>query len=271
MFRLCLVQPWLQVREDALFKLIGECETSDQQEMICDLLERFVFHDGARRERALDSMVRQFRDGWKLDPAVTQVVAMTWDNQPDSGQAILWSLKSYFAKHGWTPAKLETRAGLAVSNAVECPTIVLVDEFVGTGQTVIGRVTTLRKNIANAHATRGRGIEPHIKVAVVAAMNPAQKRIGGLDVDFFAAERLSRGISDHYSGKHLRRMCKLMLKLEYRLDPYDGDIKLPHFGYGRAEALYGSESGNTPNSVFPVFWWAKRLGGSRRNTLLHRM
>lgn len=46
-----------------------------------------------------------------------------------------------------------------------------------------------------------------------------------------------------------------MIALEAGLSQEHGKIKLPSLGYNGAQAAYCREQANTPNSVFPVFWW----------------
>lgn len=46
-----------------------------------------------------------------------------------------------------------------------------------------------------------------------------------------------------------------MYKLEDKLSKVYEGRKLPRLGFSRAESLYSREGGNTPNNVFPVFWW----------------
>ena len=61
-----------------------------------------------------------------------------------------------------------------------------------------------------------------------------------------------------------------MWRLEAGLKEMIGRESLPHFGWGAAEALFGSPY-NTPNSVFPIFWWPKTRDNSDRNTILRRL
>ena len=61
-----------------------------------------------------------------------------------------------------------------------------------------------------------------------------------------------------------------MLRLESYLQAKHDNLELPSLGDGEAEALYYMKYGNTPNSVFPVFWWPFLADGTERTTLLDR-
>ena len=89
-------------------------------------------------------------------------------------------------------------------------------------------------------------------------------------VESFVAFQLGKGISDHYQGESLPQAIDAMLALEMLLEPEVGGEKLPSLGWGKAEALYAASVGNTPNSVFPVFWWRYLCQMKERDTILHR-
>jgi len=78
------------------------------------------------------------------------------------------------------------------------------------------------------------------------------------------------GISGLFTGDELEHQLNLMYSLESKLMPEIDGKKLPKFGYGGAESLYAVEDGNTPNSVFPIFWWPKNANNKNRNPLLER-
>jgi hypothetical protein len=65
-----------------------------------------------------------------------------------------------------------------------------------------------------------------------------------------------------------------MVELELLLAPVINqyELKKYSFGYNAAEAIYSLEGcqGNTPNSVFPIFWWPRNVTGNQRNTILTR-
>ena len=100
-------------------------------------------------------------------------------------------------------------------------------------------------------------------------MEDAIRAIREIGVDVFSAITLRKGISQHFLDDDLYSARERMRALEGRLSPQIDDEPLPTFGYGQAEALFSTD-GNTPNSVFPVFWWPHSVDGKRRRTILTR-
>jgi hypothetical protein len=47
-----------------------------------------------------------------------------------------------------------------------------------------------------------------------------------------------------------------------------GKLKNHRLGYGRTESLFSRKGGNTPNNVFPVFWWEIDKNNRARKTVL---
>jgi hypothetical protein len=142
---------------------------------------------------------------------------------------------------------------------------VYVDEFVGSGKTVISRMEYFVKNIQ---------VKCDVRFCFLAGMAQGINRIRNLGFDVFCPLILNRGISDTAISNGLFAKIDLMNELEAKLAPVISNKKLSEysFGYAKAEALYSLEgrSMNTPNSVFPIFWWPTLVDGQARKTLLRR-
>ncbi len=241
------------------------CSHWEQQQLICALLNRFDYLPAKRLSKHLNKMVAQIIKVWALPEDRTQIVAMTHDHRADSAQLILQALKPLLVRDGWGNAKLVNRCDKAREFIKDRPIVVLVDEFAGTGETVCGRLQTIRRSCADKKV-----LSFEIKVCLVACMEEGKNRIERQGVEVYAPLVQKKGISDHYIGNELDQARDNMLQLESLLMQIVKGKSLPSFGYGEAEALYGAELGNVPNNVFPLFWWPLLRDGRQRNALFMR-
>lgn len=263
-------QPWLTEREPALYELLGICSDSDDQLLIKDLLERFNYLRQTEFLELLAQMAKQVTEGWGLPQEETQIVAITADDDADSAQMILQMLKVKFLRCGWSSVKTVNRIGKSVKNLHRYPNIVFVDEFVGSGTTMVKRIRETRTYYENA-VKNGKAPKGYdVKVCILASMEDAKEIVEQTGVEMYSTLWLKKGISGHLEGAMLRAAIKRMLGLESKLKPRINIVDLPSLGWGKAEALYSTKGGNTPNSVFPIFWWPQLVDGRKRQTLLHR-
>ncbi|MGQ0510524.1 MAG: phosphoribosyltransferase-like protein [Betaproteobacteria bacterium] len=261
---LCEKFDWLQEKEAELGSLLAECSNTAQVELIHQLITRFQFLHAEDIENCFKKVADQIASGWALPEAETQVVAMSFDDEPDSGQLVLQILKPIFARKKWKP-RLTITVPRALKYLRERANLILVDEFSGTGRTVTNRITYIR----NEAASRGAPV-PEIRVCLFAAIEEAISTILAQGVECFVVHPLKKGISGYLDGEEAEAAKHTMRSLETTLAPVIRGEPLPSLGYGGAEALYGAESYNAPNSVFPVFWWPQSRNGSERDTLLSR-
>ena len=248
--------------------LLREFDKSDEIELIIDLLNDFTYLTYAQYTKYLQDLSTNIvRSGFKVDQ--TQIVAFTCDSEADSGQKILNDLKVNLQKMGWGKVETVNNINKAVQKCHEGKKnqIILVDEFIGSGRTVRNRVNLLNKRIVTNY---------ELKIFVICGMDFAVTELENNNNKYtiYCALRLRRGIEERYSGEELTRMKEIMNRMESKLAQTINNENFEDyaFGFGRAEALYSMEecNGNTPNSVFPIFWWPKDVKNEKRSTLLTR-
>lgn len=262
-------QPWLgELKEQLESLLYDDCQTQEEASLIIDLLQRFYYLDNSQFQKKLNELAEAIVTDAELADTTTVVAGMTANSLTDSGQFILYGLKSLLEKHGWRHYMSVNRYDHVykqLKKSTQYKDIVLVDEFIGSGQTVLNRVTTLKDSFKGTELSRSR-----IRVKVIAATNTGLKKIKDAGIEVETLVHLDKGISDHYSPEQTHTMINHMISIEGCLQPRCEDRDLPSLGYNRAEALYAREDGNTPNSVFPVFWWRFYNNGKERQPLLYR-
>lgn len=122
--------------------------------------------------------------------------------------------------------------------------VILVDDFIGSGETAVSAVNWLTDNF---------GTDPkQIVILSIAALemgiDHVRQKTG---VEVYAYYIFRKGISDYYSDDQRDGCLKTMAGIEDKLK-VDSDFRL---GYAQSEALISLI--RTPNNTFPVFWKKK--------------
>lgn len=256
-------QRWLVKKKDELYNLIDISKTHTCTELVHSLLERFNYIDDNYYQFLLDEIADYLEDNID-DFSKTQIVALAYDANTDSSQKILYDLSNTLAMKGIRGYESINQFGKAVSYFNKGYTnLVFIDEFIGSGRTLKGRNDWITKNVKlenSPHYIFLAGLKSTIEI-----LN---------DLNIFCPLQMNKGITEYYEKDELTDNIQNMINLESHLSPEINDKKLEDysFGYGKAEALYSLEGcrGNTPNNVFPIFWWPKDNDNNDRLKLLTR-
>ena len=146
-YKLLPKQSWLVKKEFELMKMISSCKTSQQKDLLFNLLEDFQYLNNDILNRYIESIADYIIDESEFDINKIQIVGMEMDDNPDSSQWILQLLKPVLTKKGWNNVKMTTRfdKSIKILNKGTLTQLVLVDEFIGSGQSVSGRIKLLKE------------------------------------------------------------------------------------------------------------------------------
>jgi hypothetical protein len=260
-------QPWLCEKESYLIELIELCDSLEHKDLVIDLLGEFKYLD----QKVLNSYLNYLSDciindsGFKEEQTI--IASITADDSADSSQKILDYIKIPLFRMGWSNVVTVNRFNAIPRHINKGKTkIILIDEFIGSGK-------TLQHRLRSTNGWPNKNFE--IKFCFVAGMQYAINEIEKLGYQVFCPLPLQKGISERYSEpittSVIGRMKDLEKKLAQQINTYN--INTFSLGYNDTQALYSLESclGNTPNSVFPIFWWPRYFNDTPRNTLLTRV
>lgn len=230
---------------DGITNLLAECSSIEHFELVKHLFQNFTYFTSADIEAGAKEVAKVIRSTWQLDPNTTQIIAITDDDKTDGAQVFAKSLDVAIKKPKY---RIDTRLSHAFNPDSKTSSIVLIDDFIGSGEKfikILERLSThLKSNI-------------NIYVAALAGMtlgiNNISKKLAGR---VFVYEKLKKGISDLAAQEKIENFNKSMAELEI---PIIAPKKKPgdksfSFGYDRSEALFTLQGFAVPNNVFPVFW-----------------
>lgn len=268
MISLTKVQPWLEMRIDALYNLLyRDCLTEEHRELVVSMLSRFMHISNDKYDHLINGLIDNISNLVHHESVNTQIVAMAASTNTDSSHEIIYKLKGALPPRGWQKAKLVNRCSHALRTYKANPdykNIVLVDEFIGSGQTVNNMVSFIRKQFEDAKIS-----DYNLSVEVLVSTKFAIKKLASLGIKVRSQITIDKGLSDFY-GEELEQKILDYLEIESLLSESYMEHKLPSLGFNRAEALYCRNNTNTPNSVFPIFWWCRYRNGDQRETVLFR-
>lgn len=129
-------------------------------------------------------------------------------------------------------------------NSNENLKIILVDDFIGTGETALGAVKYLceKKNVSKNKIT----------ILSLVAQQKGIDAIEAEDIAVYSNMVRNKGISDNYTEETKSKYLIIMEKVEKLINVSEGY----RFGYGRSEALV--KVVRTPNNTFPIYWMVNR-------------
>jgi len=224
----------------------------------------------------LESFVKEITIRFKQED--TLVVATAIDSSIDSSHTVLYEMKPKFKEYGWNNldslsnlSKIGSKAfDTTDKNKLIKKNIVIVDEFIGSGQTMINRVKYIRDRFSEKEVRRE---DYDIFIYAVAGTLDGLLVLLDNSIEFTCEIELEKGISSLYKDSQQELKIAEMKRLESLLSENDGQCELSkmNFGYGGTETLFKREHGNTPNNVFPIFWWSYYADKRERNTLMTRM
>ena len=121
-------------------------------------------------------------------------------------------------------------------------TSLIVDDFVGSGDTALGAIDYVKEVIPTI-------MNDNIIVLSIAALQKGIDELASFNIKVYTHIKLNKGISDYYTGKEMKSALDIMHQIEC------GPIKVkPRFalGYKQSEGLISME--RCPNNTFPIFW-----------------
>jgi hypoxanthine phosphoribosyltransferase len=261
LFSLFLKSPPFGQKERELINLFSEYPSTEQHDLIKHLLNNFTLLSEEQLNYALNCM-RQLVDSCLEDEQIYHITATAFNSDADSSQFVLHKLKFLFESD--RRVRFVNTVLAAGKKLSECSNVFLVDEFAGTGETILTRIKHLR-----AEAEK-RQVHLYVKVFLISAMEKAVRLLQDYEIDVHVVLPLKAGISQYFTEHDLQNNIDQMIAMEASLAPTVDDRPLPQFGYGKAEGMYAASGMNTPNSVFPIFWWRETNMGERKTTVFKR-
>lgn len=228
--------------------------TPEEQHFLLDLTERFLKID-------IDDYVAYFEDiAYSIrceHPNLPLLLAPCLPEKDissnKSAKMALYLMRSTSYKHVIGQCRIELNDIKNSAYFVKPDTIVvLVDDFIGTGDTAIGAIEYARKCLPKDFPT------DHIKLMSIAAMEMGIEKISKLGINVYTHYLINKGITDKYKGESLEKAIGLMTSIESKLK-----VKPKfHFGYKQSEALISMC--RCPNNTFPVYWLGKNTAPYER-------
>lgn len=257
--KLAETQPWVTDRISNVSDMLDECEDECQQQLLLDMLSRFSYVDEKGYTNGLKDIVDYLFNQEKLTPSKTQVYGLQIARATDSSNEVVYRIRSLITKVAGSGIEaFSTMNRIPETSLSDRPYIVIVDEFLGSGQTAKTRLNYL------CHQFKQKGYTlstENIYLCYLAGMSEAIIELRTeFKINIYCHIELKKGIDSYYQGDNKACAYSNMDKLEEALsNPCpQTEEDLPKLGYGNAEALYFREEGNPPNSNFPIFWWRFR-------------
>ena len=221
---------------------------NEERELFLDMLKRFTFLPLSQYPKELSIAVNQLITSVKTKKIVVYngMSNREW-GYVKSNYLISYQFKGSNLRYNLDPSDKyfivkDRLKDLLQIKSYDDTTLVLVDDFIGTGDTIENAFSHIMNRL-KAHNI----IIRNYAVVCIAAMNEAIKRLSNSGIMVFCTHKLGKGISDYYTGEDLARAKRIMTQIEDKIKVNPSY----RFGYGQSEALVCME--RCPNNTFALF------------------
>ncbi|BCK62351.1 hypothetical protein KAM338_00010 [Aeromonas caviae] len=257
----------------AIVELWNLCETKAQRDLINDLLMNFFILDEDKELTACNT-IADYINNLGLDYRNTLVIAAANSDEIDGSGAGLQKLKDKLIDAESWHSRLISNIPAGARKVKNNFTIILFDDFIGSGSKLIKKKKWFEKIVAQECPLVDLNTLSYYIVSFAGMFSGLEYIYEEGKITPFSAFILLKGISDAEKYKScVPHKISLMKEIESKLSANNKNKKLDEYslGYNSSETLYFSVNENCPNNVFPVFWWPKDKDGEIRETLLRRV
>ena len=239
---------------DRFCKRLCQLETDDQRDLVIELTKNFLWVKSERYEQYLyKGFLKLFSDNsWDLG-ANEKVFICPLMRENDFGKNKSSTYLAYlcqsfnFRKLGAFQENqvriLNSPKTLKDKRCKEVSKLILIDDFIGSGETAIEALTYIKSLNLNK--------EIKIYVLALVAQNEGIKIIESKGAKVFANEVRNKGISDSFPKSEVKIKIEEMKKISAKIGA-DQKFKL---GFMDSESLVAML--RTPNNTFPVYWYER--------------
>ena len=238
--------------------LLKDCSSHEQFAAVEHVLKNLSYRRSNDLEAGAANAGKVISELWGLEPANTLVAGLAEPNKTCGSTAYLRAIELALART-WS-SSIYTTFGSAFRHRNGRQNLVLVDDFIGSGQKFSERIDRLLRNPKTA--------DFKIHVVAFAGMATGIDRVA-LKVENRIAvkEQQEKCISSVRPPEKSSEYALHMAALEKKIFSHTGQYS---FGYGQSEAAFFLEAFNIPNNNFPILWWEKYADGTPRPTLFTR-
>jgi hypothetical protein len=262
MFMTTLDAKWLMKERfcNGLKTLFNEANTDDELEVVKHVLKTLTYCQSEDLVQAGAEAARQIEDVWKLSPRDTIIVGVAKQGQTCGSTAYVRCIENSLPR-GWSSEKsIWTTIDSAFQERNDRVNLVVVDDFVGTGEKLASLFERLRKSSNTSTYI--------VHACTFAAMECGRNHLDeALDQRFIAHLVLQKCISDLLQEPQRSAMLSAMVSLEGKIFSKPSEYSL---GYKKSEASFYLESFNIPNNTFPVLWKDTYANRAQRAALFSR-
>ena len=260
---------WLKKSSSKLAELWELCDERSQQLLIKELLSNFKYVDTYELEETCLLIVNHI-ECLDFKSSNTIICAISDTDEVDGSHSGLQFMKNKFSSHdGWSSRNLFPTIVKAAHELEDNQNIVLFDDFIGTGDTMIKKITYMQ----GVHDTRGIKSKSLAVVAFAGMKFGVENIKSAFDIDVYSPILLEKGITHYNETAIAKQKIQLMKALESKFQKKFKKLKLEEhsLGYKGSETLFQIQGYNCPNNLFPIFWWPTMKGGKPRLTIFNRL